>query len=849
MQSYRLRTPTIVCRGRRLARALKARWADTQQEVGAKAWLSPAIFALETYQLRLWARVVSFTDARHLLSEGAAKHLFLDVVNDHVPTYIDGVATTGDALYRSYRMAVEWCIDVDMLRRTAVTNEQQLLAAVVGRYRQRLDESGWLDPAGLSTALLAADIPSDELPQAGFTLAGFVALSPLQERFFTHWQDRGCPVERYSSELDRSPTVTVRRVADDQDEWLQAGDWARAQLEAQPSARVAIVVPGLASVAQTAPALIADALTPGWQLDESAAAIHTSLGRSLLGFPLIAAWFRPFARLGQRYRFAELTELLRDAVLLPANALADCAKLERALRAEPERRWALNELRERLDGGSAAHTVLQILCDIEAEFADADEVNSLRHWVSRLAAMAERVAVLGDGAVDSTRFQLTNAWRQSLNALADLDVVEPRVDGRRAISLWRRLLASTVFQTDDAGSRLDVLGPLEIIGDRYDAIWVARLDDENWPPNTQADPFINRRLQASLQMPGTDRARDATFAAQLLDQLVAVGSTAVLSAPLRRGDVALHLAPGVARRIGNATEPARESLDRFDYSTRPDAEWVSEAVVAVRADETLRGGVGLVAAALEVPFLAFARYRLGAEPLQPALRGLGPCVRGNVLHHAAEIAVPARPNDDLAAAAATAVGRYRRHADRLLHRLLDAEEQRTIAILGQLAEFDRGRGDFDVLDVEAPVELRLGALTLALRIDRLDRVDEQAVLIDYKTGLRVDGQIDASTGLPRQLQLAAYVLALRQQRSDMLFGASAAVRLHTRGVVADGVAFTAGLLPLPRRARQDEAVIETWEGALTDVADSITRGDVTVRRDALDDPSWSGWRVLLGGIQ
>ncbi|MEM8984585.1 MAG: PD-(D/E)XK nuclease family protein [Pseudomonadota bacterium] len=839
-----------MCRGRRLARVLHTRWADAQRAAGKKAWISPAIYSIDAYQLRLWERAVSFTDGRQLLSDGAARHLFVGIVNERVPAYIDGFApTTGEALYRSYRLATEWCIDADELGRSAQTIEQSLFAEVVHRYRERLRSGRWLDPAGLPAALIGASLSDNDLPHAGIQLAGFLSLTPLQDRLFASWRDRGCRVERLRSATDAKAPINVRAVADEQDEWLQAGAWARQNLTDDPRARVAVVVPGLSTVAQTAPTLIADALTPGWQLDDSAAAIHTSLGQSLLSYPLIAAWFRPFAGLGQAYRFDALSELLRDATLLPAAAWADCAQLERSLRAEAERRWRLTELRGRLDGESNGFRALDVLCELDAEFADARDENSLRHWVSRLASMAERIVALGDGANDSIRFQLTNAWRQSLNALADLDVVEPRVTGYQAIALWRRLLAATVFQPEDVGTRLDVLGPLEIVGDHYDAVWIARLDDEQWPPTAQADPFISRQLQTSRQMPGTDRARDGAFAAHLLDNIVASSASVVMSFATRRGDVVARLAPSVVRRFGNASDLPAEPMRRFVSDGKPDCESVSESVVPLHADEVLRGGVGLLATALEAPLLAFAAYRLNAEPLPPAVRGIGALIRGNILHQAAELAVRSRPNEDIPAAVETALSRYRRHDDSLLHRLLDAEQQRTVVVLELLADFDRKRGDHDVLGLEAPVELRLGALTLPLRIDRLDSVAGRAVLIDYKTGLRIDGGVDAHTGLPRQLQLAAYVLALGQQRSDLAFGASALMRLHPRGVIAEGVAFTSDSLPFSRRVQEDETVLDRWSMALSEVATTISSGSVTRSPSVTDDPQWWRWQSLDGASQ
>ena len=54
--------------------------------------------------------------------------------------------------------------------------------------------------------------------------------------------------------------------------------------------------------------------------------------------------------------------------------------------------------------------------------------------------------------------------------------------------------------------------------------------------------------------------------------------------------------------------------------------------------------------------------------------------------------------------------------------------------IGQLVALDLARPDFVVVETERPLSLAVGGLELRLRVDRVDRVGDECVVIDYKTG-------------------------------------------------------------------------------------------------------------------
>jgi hypothetical protein len=111
------------------------------------------------------------------------------------------------------------------------------------------------------------------------------------------------------------------------------------------------------------------------------------------------------------------------------------------------------------------------------------------------------------------------------------------------------------------------------------------------------------------------------------------------------------------------------------------------------------------------------------------------------------------------AAANRALRRYRQHADSVLRRLLDLERERVIRLLGDLRVHEMTRQPFVVERVEDELEFSRFGLVLAVRLDRVDRLDDDRLLIvDYKTGM--EKSLMTAQHELRDLQLAVYAMAL-----------------------------------------------------------------------------------------
>ena len=68
-------------------------------------------------------------------------------------------------------------------------------------------------------------------------------------------------------------------------------------------------------------------------------------------------------------------------------------------------------------------------------------------------------------------------------------------------------------------------------------------------------------------------------------------------------------------------------------------------------------------------------------------------------------------------------------------RYLELEEQRLVRLVTEWLDYESARIEFEVTETEAKRSVELAGLTFDLRLDRLDRLNDDSLLvIDYKSG-------------------------------------------------------------------------------------------------------------------
>ena len=166
----------------------------------------------------------------------------------------------------------------------------------------------------------------------------------------------------------------------------------------------------------------------------------------------------------------------------------------------------------------------------------------------------------------------------------------------------------------------------------------------------------------------------------------------------------------------------------------------------------VEGGAGVLTAQSQCPFKAFAGARLAAQGWEQAEAGLTASQRGQLLHAVLHAVWNGPPEGirslrelqslpDKRDFVAGHVERVLREEislgirERMPRRYLELEEQRLTRLVTEWLEYEATRMDFEVTETEAERTITVGELTFNLRLDRIDRLsDDSLLVIDYKSG-------------------------------------------------------------------------------------------------------------------
>jgi ATP-dependent helicase/nuclease subunit B len=340
------------------------------------------------------------------------------------------------------------------------------------------------------------------------------------------------------------------------------------------------------------------------------------------------------------------------------------------------------------------------------------------------------------------------------------------------VELFKALLIGKVVrQATATGAQVRIFGLLEARLTDSDRVVLGGLVEGKWPPETNSDAWLSRRMRLALGLDLPERriGLSAHDFAQLFNAPEVVlsraakigGSPAIPSRFIQRlgalagarwhevvarGDRYLSWARALDRpeRIAAAAQPAPTP----PRAARPKSLSVTEI------EDWLRD-----------PYTIYAKHVLRLRPLDPVDTEPGAAERGSIIHAAiaefTQTHVNELPADPVTALIALGEPRFAALEDfpearafwwprfiRIAHWFARWEAERRASIAALTAE----------IDGKIEIALRDGTFKLRGRVDRIERCgDGRYVILDYKTGAaRTEKQV--RTGLAPQLTLEAAIL-------------------------------------------------------------------------------------------
>ncbi|MFB3813263.1 MAG: PD-(D/E)XK nuclease family protein [Terriglobales bacterium] len=823
---------------------------DQRARAAHRAWATPRILTWAEWIETLWQEYLLLPDMHPplRLNPHQAQSLWERAVAASGKRLIAPSAAARLAA-EAWKLLHEYCVDRREL--LTATAEGSAFKTWADCFAATCADRNWIDAARVPDLLLSA-VERAQLAIAGrFVFVGFDKFVPQQERMIVALRRRGCNCE--ITDLAESAELNaVYRVAfsDSASEIESAARWARARLEAGPAASIGIVVPSLSALRDRIARIFAEVLAPASLLSGTGAerVFELSLGCPLSAYPIAHAALDLLRWFAAPLPSGDAGALVRSVFL--RGGLSEASR-RTLLDAEMRRRCgtevALDEVRRLArardkDGNPRPHQspeLAQVLRRLQAQFDPSPKPPSA--WSRHFIALLEIAGWPGDRPLDSADYQAWQAVYKLLRTFATLDATLPVLSAAEAVAQLAACAGAEIFQPENIGAPVQVLGHLEASGSRFDHLWVMGLDDETWPPRANPHPLVPPQLLKAYAMPHSSLAEDLQFAREITERLRRSAREVVFSYPCMDGDRPLRPSPLLAE----IPECTPKSV------VPPTATWV--AAIHACADQlesapdeapegldnTRTRSANVFKLQARCPFSAFAQLRLGAVPLETPTAGLDPRERGKLVHRALQqiwLELKSSANlkalsgdaerDLLTRCVERAIADHRIAAGGVWsQRFAAIEANRLVDLLSVWLQLEKQRAGFEVVALEDNRQAEIGGLKLKVRIDRVDRLcdDGRQVILDYKTG-RPAGNFEElwDAERPEDPQLPLYAVITPEELAALAFA-----HLRVDATRFHGQADTAEILPRVK-GLGDGALAEKrtlWEKTLTELATAFFEGD------------------------
>jgi ATP-dependent helicase/nuclease subunit B len=670
----------------------------------------------------------------------------------------------------------------------------QLLCAYAPQYLSVRERAGWQqDAAEFSTWLAdfdgvcgkqalvsAAQLPlelvdlleKDSGPRPPVMLAGFDRLIPTQRRLFHAWSTGSDAREAPLGEP--AATVDFYQAADPAGELSACAIWCRRHLEANSDARLLVVAQDVATRrGEFERTFRRHALKDSTASDVSSL-LEFSLGVSLGHVGLARSAMMLLEWLSEPLDENQVDWLLSSgyAAKNPEESLALTAFM-RAIRRRGWQRpqWTLVEFMRQRPGADlpaewrarmdlARRQLLDLSRREQAPLA----------WAELVPRLLETTSWPGERALTSAGYQVLQRWQRSVDDSASLGFNGRVVSWQNYLRDLERVMNESLFAPESQGAPILIAGPAESAGLTADAVWFLGANEDGWPQSGATHPLLPLAVQREAGMPHAAPQVDWDLAAAMTRRLLSSASEVNFSFARQSAGVDKRPSQIIAQLAGEAHTLPDELLTPAHPD--PITEVLTDAGSVPFPPGAAMGGSGILTSQSQCAFKAFAIGRLGAEGWEQAEAGLTAQERGLLLHEVmhriwggppagirshAELAAISNLNAFVAGHVGLALREKApvRARDNMPPRYLELEAERLTALIVEWLCYERSRVPFAVEQTETIVNPTIAGISLQLRLDRVDRLNDGSLLVvDYKTGDDKPSKWDLPR--PEDVQLPLY---------------------------------------------------------------------------------------------
>jgi probable DNA repair protein len=739
----------VVTASDRAARSVLSAFHRARRAEGLTAWVAPNVMSWQSFARSAWDE--RSADGRLVLNFAQEQVLWADIVErgDQPAATLEGPR------HRLASMAMEahelLCSYAPRLLEAKARSGWQQDAAAFSKWLAAFDEICAREHL-LSANRLALDLIShleqDRTKRAPLLLAGFDRLLPVQSKLLAAWGDW-----REVEKGELATQVSSFFAPDAQSELEACAEDCRMHLSAAPDARLLVITQDAAKRrGEIERAFLKHADRSGSPRFEFS-----------LGIPVGQVALARGARWMLRWLSGALEETDLDWLLSTGQAATsadEAAALQaymRTLRRHGLQRtqWTLRAFTAQMPARLPV-AWLQRMISAQRLIEAAPSRQSPLEWAGLVPRVLEAAGWPGFQTLASAEFQAAQRWQLAVDTCGSLGFDGRRIAWKDFLGELNRIVDETLFAAESEDAPIMIAGPAESAGLTADAIWFLGADEDAWPARGAMHPLLPLEVQREAHMPHATPQLDWDLANSITNRLLHSAPKVRFSYARQNDGVDARPSRLVTPLAGEA-QPLPASLLLKSTLGPKTICYADTSRVALHGDANASavnyaGGSTVLSSQSQCAFKAFATARLAARDWDAAEAGLTPPVRGQLLHavlHAVWGGPPdgVRSQDELRALPdrrAFVTGHVQRELaahlppsarEQMPRRYLELEERRLTRLVTEWLEFELTRQPFTVAGTEIDTTATVAGLTLRLRLDRIDRLnDESLLVVDYKTG-------------------------------------------------------------------------------------------------------------------
>jgi len=771
----------VLTPNRRLSAVLHEQYRFFQKEA---CWETATILPLPAWLSLLWQKYQSnvFNTRFALLNTLQEKFLWEKIIaTTKQSEFLLQISETAVSVNAASNLLKQWCIETS--HPLFETSEDSLaLKTWVNLFEKTCEHNGWIENASLP-AFLTNQITLGNIPlPATIVLVGFTEMTPQMTRLLNACKQKKVTIREITL-IESARKVSKIALKEEEDEIRTMARWAKRTLEKNPDARIGCVVPALDKMRDRIWQLFSEVFA-----DEKAP-FNLSAGKKLSHYPVVDIALTLLSLYQGRITLRHFQMLLFSPFLGDSeNERMKRAVFDGILRKKNIMDVDLKKLLNPADPLSLYTYLPRLAKRLSLFFQLIDENNekqSYHYWAMFFSRLLTALGWPGERSINSQEHQVIQQWLALLQHFSTLDYVDEAVDFSVALSTLKKAVNAAIFQPQSPLVSIQILGLLEAAALPFDYLWITGMDDLSWPPKPAPHPFIPKKLQRERQMPHATAARELFFCESLLTQFKSCTTELILSYAIQAEE--LERQPSALIREVSAITLSHLELPSFQttvnriYLSRSLSSLTDNLAPALVVDQKIRGGVDIIKQQAICPFKAFSKWRLHAKSLENPTPGLRKIDRGKIVHrilelvwselkHHAKLVSSSDEvlNNVISTAIHEAMSPYLdSYAQQKKYMAL--ESKRLHQLLYEWLLIEKKRPPFVVCKVENEEDISLNQLSLTMRIDRIDQLEDgKKIIIDYKTAqyLSVQSWLESR---PDEPQLPLYALSDMQHASAIAF--------------------------------------------------------------------------------